>query len=141
MAGVDRVADAIPARLTPQEGRKFGLTVGGAFLLFGAISRWRGHDTAPYVLFSLGGALVTGGVLIPGALGPVFRAWMGLAHLLSRVTTPLFMGLVYFGVFTPMGVIMRVFGRNPVKHQPKGDSYWVARTPHADPAESMRHQY
>jgi hypothetical protein len=66
---------------------------------------------------------------------------MGLAHLLSRVTTPLFMGVVYFAVVTPTGVLMRLFGRNPVVHKAAQGTYWVRRSAHADPADTMRHQF
>lgn len=141
------MADAVPARLTPtppftaRDGRKFGLTVGVAFVVFALISRWRGHEVAPLAMASIGGALVLGGLAIPTRLGPVYRAWMHLGLLLSKVTTPLFMGLVYFLVITPMGLIMRMFGRNPVRHEAKDGSYWVVRTPPADPAERMRHQF
>lgn len=122
----------IPARLSPKEGRKFGLLVGGAFLVFGGLSRWRGHDTVPYVLFTLGGLLVVGGVAIPGLLGPVYRAWMGLALVLSKITTPIFMGVVYFIVLTPVGLFRRMLGKNSLV-RPQGNSFWVDR-----PAGSRR---
>ena len=114
----------IPAGLTPKEGRKFGLLVGTAFLVLGAISLWRGHVWPPRVFAVLGGLLILGGLLVPGRLGPVYRAWMGLAHLLSKVTTPLFMGIVYFVVMTPIGLIRRALGKNPLRHRPVNDSYW-----------------
>jgi hypothetical protein len=135
------LADHVPAGLTPREGRRFGLTVGVAFLVFGSISRWRGHAIAPFVLWSLGGGLTLLGALIPGRLGPIYRAWMGLAHLLSRVTTPLFMGIVYFLVITPMGFLQRLFGRNPLVHPDRGGSYWISRTPRSGPDDSMRNQF
>ena len=59
-------------------------------------------------------------------MGPVYRRWMGLALLLSKVTTPIFMGLVYFVVFTPMGVARRLMGHNGLV-RPAGDSFWVAK--------------
>ena len=141
MEGNGRLAEAVPARLTTAEGRKFGLTVGIAFLLLGGISRWRGHELAPIVLWSLGGALTLGGVLVPSLLGPVYRAWMKLALLLSKVTTPIFMGAVYFLVITPMGALMRLAGRNPLKHRPTSAGFWVAREPRPDQAESLRRQF
>jgi hypothetical protein len=116
----------IPARLSPKEGRKFGVLVGGVFLLIGGISRWRGHDTAPYVFWAIGAPLVLGGLLIPGYLGPVYRAWMGFALLLSKITTPIFMGIVYFLVFTPIGAVRRMFGHNTLV-RPRGNSFWVDR--------------
>lgn len=126
MEGGRRLETGIPARLSVAEGRKFGLLVGGAFLVFGGISRWRGHDIAPYVLWSLGGVLVLGGALVPGSLGPVYRAWMGLANVLSKITTPIFMGLVYFVVLTPVGLLRRMFGRNSLVRDGTNTS-WIDR--------------
>ena len=116
----------IPARLSPKEGRKFGVLVGGVFLVIGGISRWRGHETVPFVLWALGGTLVLGGLLIPGHLGPVYRAWMGLAHLLSKITTPILMGVIYYLVLTPVGAVRRMFGHNSLV-RPRGDSFWIDR--------------
>jgi hypothetical protein len=127
MEGDRELATGIPARLTPAEGRRFGFVVGTAFLLLGGVSRWRGHEVVPLVLWAIGGALVLGGLLIPGSLGPVYRAWMRLAHLLSRVTTPVFMGLIYFLLFTPVGIARRLFGGNALVRS-RGDSFWVDRS-------------
>ena len=141
MEGGRGLATGIPARLSASEGRRFGFTVGAAFLLLAAISTWRGHTTAPWVLGSLGAALGLGGLLIPGHLGPVYRGWMQLAHLLSKVTTPLVLGVVYFGVITPAGFFMRLSGRNPLVHPQAGGGYWERRTPRPDPKEGMRRQF
>ena len=121
------MATGIPTRLTPAEGRKFGLTVGVAFLVLTALVWWRGHMGAVYLFGSLGVFLVFAGLVIPARLGPVNRAWMGLAHLISRITTPIFMAVVYFVVLTPIGVLMRLFGRNPMKHEQAGDGFWQPR--------------
>ncbi len=115
-------------RYTASEGRKFGVTVGLAFAVLAAISWWRGHHYPVYVLGAIAGALMLGGLLIPRQLGPVERGWMRLAVLISKVTTPLFMGLVYFLVLLPVGLVMRAFGRNAMKHRPVNDSYWAPRS-------------
>jgi hypothetical protein len=116
----------IPARLSPGEGRKFGLLVGGVFLVLGGISYWRGHHIAPTVLWSLGGALVAAGLLIPGHLGPVYRGWMRFAVVLSKFTTPIVMGVIYYGLFTPMGFLRRRLGGNAMI-RPQGESFWISR--------------
>ena len=123
------MATGIPTRLTPAEGRKFGLTVGVAFLVLTALVWWRGRMGAVYVLGSLGTLLVFAGLVIPARLGPVNRAWMGLAHLLSKITTPIFMGVVYFVVLTPIGMLMRLFGRDPMKHKQADEGFWQPRNP------------
>ena len=108
--------------------------------MFGAISRWRHHDVAPVVMWWLGGALVVAGVLIPGRLGPVYRGWMGFAHALSRITTPIFMGLIYFVVFTPIGLVRRAFGANSLV-RPSGPSFWIARAPGAARRGDLKRQF
>ena len=104
------MAKRIPARLTAAAGRKFGLTVGIAFLAIGALLVWRAKPLRADVAFALGALLVLAGLTVPTQLGPVERAWMRLAHLISKVTTPIFMGVVYFLVITPLGLLRRAFG-------------------------------
>lgn len=116
----------ISARLSPAEGRRFGLLVGGAFLLFGGISHWRGHDVAPTVLWILGGSLIAAGLLIPGYLGPVYRGWMAFGLALSKITTPIFMGAIYFVVFALIGSVRRMMGRNALV-RPRGETFWITR--------------
>lgn len=119
------MAQQVPARLSTRERRKFGLTVGAAFLVFAGLSRWRGHDVAPLVLVTIGGVLVLVGIVLPAVLGPVYQWWMALARVLSKVTTPLFMGIVYFLVLTPIGLLRRVFSGTPIEAKARNNSYWV----------------
>jgi len=116
----------VPARLSPSEGRKFGLVVGTAFLVLAAVFWWRGHPLPMRAAGGIGVLLILAGLVIPGRLGPVHRAWMGLAHAISKVTTPIFMGLLYFLVLTPAGILRRTLGRNPLV-RPAGPSFWIER--------------
>jgi len=109
------------------ELRKFGITVGLAFGVLATIALWRGRTSPAAVMGTIGGLLLLGGVAFPAALGPVERAWMGLAHALSKVTTPVFLGIVYFVVLTPVGLVRRTLGRNPLKHDAVDGSYWHDR--------------
>ena len=121
------MAAGIPARLTAAAGRRFGLTVGGAFLALAGFALWRGRPTTAAVLGALGGGLVLAGLVIPTYLGPVERGWMKLAHAISKVTTPIVMGAIYLLVMLPTGVIRRALGGNPMVHEPQRSSYWKAR--------------
>ena len=133
------MATGIPARLSPAEGRKFGLTVGGAFLVITGILWWRGHHGAVPYTGALGTVLVVAGLLIPTMLGPVNRAWMGLAHLISKVTTPIFMGIVYFVVLTPISLGMRLAGHRPMVHKSGDMGFWFDRgTAKPEPARMER---
>ena len=121
------MAAGIPARLTTAQGRRFGTTVGIAFLVFAGIAWWRSHPNISTVLAVLGVSLSLAGLIIPTRLGPVERAWMGLAHAISKVTTPIVMGVMYLIVITPIGALRRTFGGNPMVHEPARNSYWKAR--------------
>ena len=120
------MAAGIPARLTPAEGRKFAFPVGAAFLALAAFTWWRDAEIAWRVFASLGGVLMLAGAVVPGKLGPVYRAWMGLAHAISKVTTPIFMGVVYYVVLTPIGLLMRAVGRQPLHHKDHDGGFWRA---------------
>ena len=135
------MAARIPARLNARDGRRFGLTVGGAFLLFAGITWWRGHETATIVLGSLGGALALAGLIVPTHLGPVERGWMALAHAISRVTTPIVMAVMYFVVITPSAVLRRTFGGNPLVHADEAAGFWKQRPADARRSKSMERQF
>lgn len=135
------MAERAPTRLSAAEGRRFGVTTGVAFLVFGALFLWRGHELRAVVASVAGGALVGAGLLVPTTLGPVERAWMGLAHALSKVTTPILMGIIYFLVITPMGVIRRRFGTSPVLRAGPADSRWVRHGDDAEPRARMERQF
>jgi hypothetical protein len=111
--------------LSAREGRKFALTVGTAFLALAAIAWWRGREIPVALLGAVGAILWVAGLLVPSWLGGLHRAWMGLAHAISRVTTPVFLGVVYFAVMMPIGIVMRAVGRNPIRHHPREGSYWA----------------
>lgn len=119
------MAGRVPARLSRAEGRRFGLTLGLAFLALGGLLLWRGRESLAIVAGVLGVLLVAAGSVAPGSLGPVYHGWMRFALLLSKVTTPVFLGIIYFLVLTPLGVLRRLLGRDPVARAPS-DSLWVA---------------
>ena len=133
------MAHRIPARLTAAEGRKFAFTVGIAFLVIAGISKWRGHELPPLVLGGLGAAFVLAGLVAPSHLAPVQRAWMGLALAISKVTTPIFMGIVYFLVLTPIGLMRRLAGHNSMQHPVVDSGYWNVRT--ADTSSDLTRQF
>lgn len=115
------------AGLTRAEGRKFGLTVGIAFLvLSGLLHFWRHKETAAALASGLGALLVVAALVLPARLGPLQRAWMGLAHAISKLTTPIFMGIVFFLVITPTGLLMRLFRRRTLAHRERDGGFWVA---------------
>ena len=98
--------------------RKFGLTTGAIVAgLFGLFFPWLldlGVVTWPWVLFALLAAMA---LIAPMSLRPVYHWWMRFGLFMSRFTTPLIMGLVFFLAITPMAFIMKLFGKDPMKRK------------------------
>lgn len=118
---------AAPDRLAVKQGRKFAFTLGIALLVLAGLSFWRGHDIVPFVLAAPGGLLLLAGLVLPGRLGPLERQWMSFGHLLSRFMSPIMLGVVYFGVLTPVGKLMRLFDKNPLQEHHQKDTTWKVR--------------
>lgn len=124
---------------TASEGRKFAFPVGTAFFVLAGILWWRQHTTPMWVMVGLGGSLYVTGAIIPAYLGPVYRGWMKMALMISKVTTPVFMSIVYFVVLTPTGLIMRLVGRKPMRHPLKDQSFWYSTE--GRPVSDLRRQF
>lgn len=132
------MAHAVPARLTAAEGRRFAFTVGGAFVVLAGVAWWRDHHTLGIALGAVGATLGLLGLLVPVHLGPVNRAWMGLAILLSKVTTPLFMGLVFFVAILPISLVLRLLGRLPLRTSRTAATFWHERASEARRSDLTR---
>jgi hypothetical protein len=112
---------------TAADGRRFAFPVGAAFLVLSALSFWRDHRGMATLLVTLGGALWLSGLLFPGRLGPVRRTWMAAAGAISKVTTPVVLSVIWFGVVTPFAWVARRFGHHPLRHPDGVHTYWTNR--------------
>jgi hypothetical protein len=123
-----------------RELRKFGLTVGGAFAAFGAVSWWRGHTLPPKILWTVAVFLLVPGAFAPAVLAPVQRVWMAFAAALAFVNTRIILAVLFYVVLTPIGFVLRLF-HDPVNRSMKKDtagSQWIKRTP--QPVELARYE-
>jgi hypothetical protein len=123
-----------PERASRRELRTFAFTVGGALVALALVGAWRGRVASATIAAVLGASLAAMGVAAPQRLGGLRRRWMSLAHAMSRVTTPVFMGIVYFGVLTPLALVLRA-GR---RRGPRPDTLWVRRAPDARRSDLRR---
>ena len=132
------MATGIPARLSAAEGRRFGLTVGGAFVALAAITMLRHKPIVVTEALGAGGVLLLlAAIVMPRSLGSVQRAWMRLAELLSKITTPIVMAIL-FVVFVPFGAFKRLFGRSALQRVAAGQSAW---TPRVTSRSDLRRQF
>lgn len=119
------MATQTPTR-TPKLLREFGLTSGAIVaLLFGVLLPLifgHGYPAWPWVVALILGAA---GLLIPQALGPVYRAWMAFGHLVGWINTRLLLGITFYLLVLPVGMIMRLFGHDPMRRklEPEAGSY------------------
>lgn len=123
---------------TASAGRKFGVTVGVALALLALIARSRGHPVSFLILGVPGTVLLIAALVIPARLGPVESGWMWFASVLSKLTTPLFMGIVYFIILTPLAFIRRL-GGNALLHDEGTMGFWVDRS--QSPRSTLEHQF
>lgn len=125
--------------------RSFGYVVGLVLIGIAAVVLWR-HDWAPipavYWLGGIGGTLVVLGLLVPSVLRPVYRVWMALAVVLGFVMTRVLLTTVFFTVLTPIGLLMRLFGKDPMHRtlNPSAPSYWIKKA-YADESPGRLEKY
>lgn len=121
------MADDTPRRLNAAEGRRFAFVVAGGFAALAGVAYLRSRPSTMLVLAVIAGTLAVAGVAVPSRLGPVQRAWMALGVALSRITAPLFYGVVYWLVLTPIGIVRRTVGRSPLARDRCATSHWIVR--------------
>jgi hypothetical protein len=118
--------------------REFGLIVGGVFLLLSAWWFYRGKfvNVATFTV-SLGALLTLLGLVWPRALVYPNQAWMLLAAVLSFVSTRIILAFVFFMLVTPIGVVKRLSGWDPLSRRSgSSGSYWK---PYSERQRNPRH--
>src|SRR5215510_15706779 len=95
--------------------RSFGLIVGGIFAVIGVWpALWRGQPLRLWSLL-LGGALIALALVWPRSLAQVYRLWMVVGEVLGWINTRLILGVVFYGIFTPLGLLMRFRGQDAMR--------------------------
>jgi hypothetical protein len=122
--------------------RGFGLTIAGVCALVGAVRLVLGHPRAAWWLGAATIALVLA-LFRPAALAPLNRVWLRLGLVLYRVVSPLAMGLIFVTTVVPIGLIMRAFGKDPLRlrRDSSAASYWIQRDPPGPASETMKNQF
>ena len=80
-------------------------------------------------------------VIIPQALLPLNKLWMRLGLLLGMIVSPIVLGIIFFGLVTPYGVVMRMFGRDELRLKfTKKSSHWISRS-ESIKSDSFKNQF
>lgn len=127
---------------TPPELRTFGLLFGGLLcIFFGLLLPWLWGFGLPVWPWPLAALLVTGALVRPAALAPVYQVWMKIAGVLGWINTRLLMVLIFYGMILPAGLIMRAVGRDPMQRRfdAQAASYRINREP--PPPDHLRRPF
>ena len=96
-------------------------------------------------LWSVGVAAVFGGLafVAPKFLAPLNRLWFRFGMLLSRIVSPIVMGILFFVTVTPTGLIMRARGKDLLRQKldPDAETYWIEVDPEMAAQSSMKKQF
>lgn len=114
-----------------KELRSFGLLVGGVFAVIGFWPMvFRGEALRLWAV-GLGGGLFIAGAFMPSILAPAHKGWMWIGHVLGWINTRILLGIVFYGLVTPIGLIFRVMGKDTMRQafSEGSQSYRVVRQP------------
>jgi hypothetical protein len=121
----------------------FGYTFALAFAALGGYGLHAGWGrTAAIASFAAALAFGLGGAFAPRLLAPLDRGWLKLGEMLGRIVSPIVLGIIFFGILTPVAFIARRLGRDELKLKPRVvPSYWIDRTPPGPAADSFKNQF
>ncbi len=97
--------------------RQFGLMLGGILAgVFGLLLPWIwGWEQLPNYLWIVTGVLVVfWALLAPDSIRGLYKVWMRIAMAIGNVVNTIILAIVFFIVITPMGIVMRMMGKDPM---------------------------
>jgi len=122
--------------------RNFGLVFAAVFVLMGVLPLVRTGEVRLWPL-PIAAVFLAAAMVRPRALAPLNRLWFRIGIVLGKVMTPLVMGVLFFVTLTPIGLLMRLFGKDPLrlKREPAAESYWLERSGPDITAQSLKDQF
>lgn len=120
----------------------FGMAFSGLFAVVGLMPL-RHHAPIRAWALAAGGVFLILALAWPASLTRLNRLWVRLGLLLSRIAGPVAAAVVFFLVVSPIGLLMRLLGGDPLrlKFAPAARSYWIDRNPPGPDPRSMGEQF
>jgi hypothetical protein len=112
---------------------------------FGIVALWplaSGGTPRLWAALAAAGCALAASVF-PKALALPNRLWQALGALLHHLVSPLVLGMMYFAVFFPFGLVLRLFGHDPLarRRNPGASSFWIRRERPGPAPEDMTNQF
>lgn len=122
--------------------RSFGLIFAAVFAFLGAIPLLRGKPARLWCL-GVSAIFLLLALTVPTILAPLNRLWMRVGLLISKITNPIIASLMFFVVFTPVALLLRLLGKDllRLKFDADAKTYWIIRRPLGPSPETMRNQF
>ncbi len=113
---------------TPRQLLWFGILLGPFVALLGFLVSRSWGTTAGQAVWAAGGALTIVYLAVRRLRRPIFVGWTTAVYPIGWTVSHLVLGLVYFALFLPIGLALRLSGHDPLQRRsgPR-PSYWVAR--------------
>ena len=120
---------------------KFGFFFSTIFFLASLYSYYIDSEIMAYVLGALCGIFLVITIINAKILLPLNKLWMKFGVLLGMIVSPIIMGIIYFGIFTPIAIIMRLSGRDELRLKFKQQkTHWINRKSLKE-VDSFKNQY
>lgn len=134
--------DSLHGSTLPSE-RTFGFVFTGIFLLIAAYLWYHdGKTVAIQVFMVLAAVFFAFTIFMPIVLRPLNKAWYKLGLLMGRVVSPIVLGILFFILITPIAIVMRLAGRDPLKLRKQNvESHWIERVPPGPESTSFKDQF
>ena len=115
----------------------------GGLGIFAILLWYNEFHRSPATLISISGLFLLVGVLFPPVSKPVYVVWMLLARILGYVNTHILLAIIFYTMFTVIGLAMRRCGRDPMKRKlrPDQESYWERRSETQLPRDHFERQF
>ncbi len=98
-----------------QELRKFGLIMAGVItVLFGLMIPVISNNSYPLWPWTIASVFLIVSIIHPKLLNQVYKLWMEIGHVLGWINTRIILAVLFFGILTPVGLIMRILGKDPL---------------------------
>ena len=122
--------------------RSFGVVIAAVFLLIALGPLRHGHPPRWWAL-AVSGVFALVALAKPKLLSRINRLWTKLGLLLGKIVSPIALGILFYGVLTPLAVLIRLIGKDPLrlKLDPATNSYWTVRKPPGPAPDSMTNQF
>jgi Saxitoxin biosynthesis operon protein SxtJ len=122
--------------------RQFGLLVGSIIaVVFGVLFPLLRRYSSPPWVWVISAILISLALVAPSALRPIYQIWMRIGETIGAIETRIILGLIFYGLVTPMGIVMRLWGHDPMSRKLATHQGSYRQACEVKPANSLENPY